>query len=116
MRNLRVLAVAVALALTGGLVLLRGPTLQEYKAKWDVASCKRRAKSGDVSFWVAKLDDDAVCDAYGKSLVGEAWEGGPVPEIIHQSWKNKDIPENFKRWYVFFEHQPGNIYVYIMGE
>mmetsp|Transcript_7238 Transcript_7238/g.14486 ORF Transcript_7238/g.14486 Transcript_7238/m.14486 type:complete len:325 (-) Transcript_7238:1371-2345(-) len=98
MLSLRFLAVAVALALTGGLVLLRGPTLHQYKVQWDVASCKRRAKSGDISFWVAKLDNDAVCEAYGKSVLGEPWEAGPVPEIIHQSWKNKDIPENFKRW------------------
>eukprot|EP00890_Picochlorum_soloecismus_P006028 jgi/Picsp_1/6426/NSC_03774-R1_---NA--- len=74
---------------------------RQLKEKFYLWMCSAAVKSKKVQFWVFGVDNEDICVAYSSALAGSLWSGKQgMPRILHQSWKVKEIPEDFKTWYV----------------
>lgn len=60
--------------------------------------CLQAVVSGALVFRVPKIEPETLCNLYHNAYVRSVWKSKPVPKIIHQSWKNVNIPEDFKKW------------------
>lgn len=74
--------------------------------------CQHRVNSGLAQFWVIDIiPTDVICTVFESAMKRTYGNGTttddralpfkkPVPKIIHQSWKVKDLSPSFKTWYV----------------
>jgi hypothetical protein len=62
--------------------------------------CLERVASGGLHFQVPKVEPEDICLFYDKARASASlWKGNiPVPKIIHQSWKQTELPRDFKVW------------------
>ena len=74
---------------------------RQLKEKFHHLMCSAAVKRGKVHFWVFGVENEDVCAAYSSALATSRWRGKQgMPRILHQSWKMKEIPDDFKTWYV----------------